>query len=395
MVLRTELAWDVVTERYLPLFALAGRRAPLGEAVWQVNRANSDQLEPAVDAMLAQERASASDTHPPLRDRIAQVEAAGRAGGPADPPDAGLPAVDLLSGGAGWLSVAEGELLAENHPLASWDEVVKRGVRQSTAATADRLGAWIRTQGRGDGGLESVLALIDDTSDGGVVARLSDGHGPESLAEAVDVLADPVISAMLATGAADVQLSWTGAARFVERGGAELQVAPRIEQTIAAGTSAPLRAWLAGLGVDTATSHVTAEVPQWLAAVSQMTGPWEGRRDVHLWSAGVLALPPLDKATIKENKQQISDKHQHPRLYAAAAEGLDAGRRLPGSLWWDAARIVGGGADGRMKIRLRFDLADAAPLEITATLESAPVDSAEQVGAAVAYLTAPKAPATR
>lgn len=257
MVLRTELAWDVVTERYLPLFALAGRRAPLGEAVWQVNRANSDQLEPAVDAMLAQERASASDTHPPLRDRIAQVEAAARAGGPAEPPDAGLPAVDLLSGGAGWLSVAEGELLAENHPLASWDEVVKRGVRQSTAATADRLGAWIRTQGRGDGGLESVLALIDDTSDGGVVARLSDGHGPESLAEAVDVLADPVIAAMLATGAADVQLSWTGAARFVERGGAELQVAPRIEQAIAAGTSAPLRAWLAGLGVDTATSHVT------------------------------------------------------------------------------------------------------------------------------------------
>lgn len=394
MLLRTGLAWDVVMESYLPLFALAERRAPLGEAVWQVNRANADQLEPAVDALLAQERANASDTHPPLRERIAQFEAAGSAGGPAEPPDAGLPAVDLLTGGAGWLSMAEGELLAENHTLVSWDEVVKRGMRQATAATADRLGAWIRTQRRGDGGLESVLGLIDDPSEGGVVARLAQGKGPQALAEVADLLADPIVSAMLTAGAADVQLSWTGAARFVQRDGTELQLAPRIEQAIVAGTSAPLRSWLAGLGVDTTASQVAAEVPQWLAAVSQMTGPWEGRRDVHLWSTGVLALPPLDKATIKENKQQISEKHQHPRLYAAAAEGLEAGRRLPGALWWDATRIVGGGAEGRMKMRLRFELVDAAPLEIAATLESAPVDSAEKVGAAVAYLAAPKVSAT-
>lgn len=209
-----------------------------------------------------------------------------------------------------------------------------------------------------------------------------------------DILANPITAALLASGAADVQLSWTGSARLTGRDGGYLEVNPLVEQAIAAGSSAWLRSWLAGQGVDVTTSYAVADVPQWLAAVSQMTGPWQGRRDVHLWSTGILALPPLDKATISENKSQLSDKHQHPRLYAAAAAGLAAGRQQPDALWWDAARITGGSIDGRMKIRMRFDLADAPPLELKATLETAPVDSAEDVGTAFAYLIAPKAPVT-
>lgn len=394
-LVRIKFAWQTVTESYLPLFSSAGLRAPVGEAVWQVNRANAAQLEAAVDTVLAQQRTSASDTHPPLRDRIAQFQAIGTNGQGAQSPDSAQPAIDLLAGGAGWLSAAEGELLAENLPLTGWDEVVRRGAQQTIAAAADRFGAWVRTQGRGDGGLASVLNLIDDTSEGGVVGQLAEGTGPQAVTQAAGILADPIIAALLAAGAADIQLSWTDEARLVDRTGAELQVTPRIEQAIAAGSSAPLHTWLTGLGVNVAASYAAADVPQWLAALSQMTGPWQGRRDVHLWSTGVLALPQLDKATIQENKQQFSDKHQHPRLYAAAVEGLDAGRRQPDALWLDASRIVGGGVRGKVKPQLWFDLADAPPVELTATLETATVDSIEDVGAAVAYLTAPKATVSR
>ena len=388
-LVRTELAWDVVLESYVPLFPLAGRRASLGEALWRMLRANAHELEAATDAALTAEKTSAADTHPPLRDRIARM--AQSQGAMASPADNDVPAVELLNGGAGWLTAAEGQLLAEDRPLASWDEVIARGVRQTVDSGADRLGAWLRTQRLGDGGLPSVLALIDDRSAGGLVNRLV-GTGPEARQEAIEALFDPVVAAMLDCGAAVVEPSWTGAARILERDGGELDVESRLGHAIDSGDSSALRSWLAGLGVDVAGARLAAGVPQWLAALSHVTGPWEGRRDVHLWSTGVLALPPLDKATVKENKEQISEKHQHPRLYRAAAEGLEAGRRLPGSLWWEAGRIVGGEASGRVKFRLRFELADAPPLELSATLESVAIDSAEEVGSAFAYLTAPKAP---
>lgn len=391
-LVQTSLAWDVLVDDYVPLFTQAGCRASLGEGVWHLTQANAAGLDQAVSTVLAQAPAARSDTHPPLRERIAHFEAAARTAPSLPSPDAAQPAVTLLGGGAGWLTAAEGELLAENLPLATWPEVVRRGAQQSIASSADRLGAWIRTQGRGDGGLASALALIDDHSGGGVVARLADGTGAAAVSEAAGVLADQVITALLAAGAADFRLSWTGEAQLVDRSGSSLEVIPRIEQAILAGSSTPLRDWLAGLGVNVHASYAAASVPQWLAAASQLTGPWEGRRDVHFWSTGVLALPPLDKATIKENKQQISEKHQHPRLYGAAAEGLAAGRAKPDALWWDASWIVGGDVSGTMKLRIRFDLIGRPPLELAATLESALVDSPESVGSAVVYLAAPKAP---
>lgn len=152
-----------------------------------------------------------------------------------------------------------------------------------------------------------------------------------------------------------------------------------------------MRAWLAGLGVDVANARARTDVPQWLAAASHLTGPWEGRRDVHLWTTGVLALPPLDKATINENKQQISDKHQYPRLYLARAEGIEAARRSPETLWWDADRIAGAEISMRMKNRLTFTLADGDTVAMATTIESAHVGSLDELGDAVRYLGAPRA----
>ena len=67
-----------------------------------------------------------------------------------------------------------------------------------------------------------------------------------------------------------------------------------------------------------------------------------------------------------------------------------AGRSLREALWWDASRITGGDVNGRLKLAVRFDLDDAEPLHLTGTLETATIDSPDDVAAAMLYLMAPK-----
>lgn len=391
-LLRADLAWEHTFENYVPLFELAGCRAPLGEALRQVIDANRSELEVAVDTIVANQRPSATDSHPPLRERIARVAAPVRAGASdTASADADHPATNLLTGGAAWLDAAEGQLLAQNRPLATWDEVITAGIRSSADAAADQLGASLRSLKLGDGGLDSVLRLIEDPAEGGIVRRVG-GDGPDAREDTIATVWNPIVSALLSVGAARVQPSWSGPADVVACNGSSLELDQRIGAAIDNRDSAALRGWLAETGVDVASARVASGggVERWLSAASQMTGPWDGRRDVHLWTTGILALPQLDKATVKENKDQFSDEHQHPRLYQAAAEGCEAGKSLPGSLWWDADRITGGDVTGRVKMKLRFDLSDGTALKLAATLETATVDSPEDVGAALLYLTAPK-----
>lgn len=374
-----ELTWQVLEDDYLSLFELAGRRASIREGMRSLLAANADRIEPAVARALAEERHRATDTHPPLRERIGRFEAAARAGGtgPAPTTEANLPAYELLSGGGAWLDDAEGQLAIQLFPLSSWDDVIVRAMRQQVDADAEQTAALARDAGLGDGSLHQLLSLIEKPD--------------EELDDLVDALFAPVLSAMLSAGAARVVPSWTTDAVFTASDGSELDIAERLASAARAHDGRELRAWLAGLGVDVANARARTDVPQWLAAASHLTGPWEGRRDVHLWTTGVLALPPLDKATINENKQQISDKHQHPRLYLARAEGIEAARRSPETLWWDADRIAGAEISMRMKNRLTFTLADGDTVAMATTIESAYVGSLDELGDAVRYLGAPRA----
>ncbi|NHB83662.1 M48 family metalloprotease [Tessaracoccus sp. HDW20] len=95
---RAAAAWEVVDEHYAELFEAAGYRACLSEAVAMVARANREDIDKAVEEDIATEKASAFDTHPPVRERIARFEAA-RGTGPRRTDDA--PALDLV-GGRGW-----------------------------------------------------------------------------------------------------------------------------------------------------------------------------------------------------------------------------------------------------------------------------------------------------
>lgn len=379
-LVRADIAWDILDEDYLPLFEFAGRRAPVREAMHCLLAANAAELEPAVTRYLTEEKRRATDTHPPLRDRIAHFDAAAQAGiaRPVGGPDDSTPAYELLTGGGPWLDTAEGELAIQQFPMATWDDVIVRGLRHQVDADAEQTSARARSLGMGSGSLHDLLSLIDSPEP---------GSEPE---EVVDTLAGPVLSAMLAAGAARVIPSWTGAARFTAPDGAELDIEERLAAGVRGRDSTGVRAWLAGLGIDVATARATTEVPQWLGAASHMTGPWEGRRDVHVWTTGVLALPPLDKATIKENKEQVSEKHQFPRLYLARAEGIEAARRSPDTLWWEATQISGTEVSLKMKNRFTFTLTDGGPVAMATTIESAYVDSLDQLAEAVRYLGAPK-----
>ena len=113
-------------------------------------------MDAAVERIIAEEKPDASDTHPPVRERIARFEAAGRAA--VDRTDANRPATDLLAGGSPWLDAAEGELLVQDRPLATWDEVITAGVRRGVESEADELGASMRAMKLGDGGLDTSCA---------------------------------------------------------------------------------------------------------------------------------------------------------------------------------------------------------------------------------------------
>lgn len=380
-LVRADLNWTVLEEDYLWLFELAGRRASVREAMHSLRTANAEELEPAVDRVLAEERQRASDTHPPVRERIAHFEAAARdgRGGPASTVEATLPAYELLTGGGAYLDSAEGELGVRQFPLSTWNDVIVRGVRQQVNADAERTSALARSHGLGDGSLHSLLSLIDNPD-----------QDPSEITEA---LIPPVLSAALATGNARVNPSWTTEATFSDADGADLDVAERVGAAVAARDTSDLRAWLAGMGVDVANSHATTDVPQWLAAASHVTGPWEGRRDVHLWTTGVLALPPLDKAIVKANKEQILDSHQHPRLYLARAEGIEAGRQSPQTLWWEEERIVSAQLKQKLRTSLELSLADGTLVAMAMTVQSAFVDSMEDFADSVRILDARRADA--
>ena len=78
----------------------------------------------------------------------------------------GVPTWFGLVSGRTWLDAAEGELLVQDRPLATWDEVITAGVRRGVESEADELGASMRAMKLGDGGLDSVLRLVDDHEPG-------------------------------------------------------------------------------------------------------------------------------------------------------------------------------------------------------------------------------------
>lgn len=381
-VLRAGIAEDILSEHLVSEFALAGRRASLGEGLRQILAANRAAIDEAVEEELAAEHTSGYDTHPAARERISRFDHASPAR--VDSLDGDAPALALLSGGSAWLDEAEGAFVASDLPLASWEEVATVFSARSLDDAASRVARSMVELGLGDGGLDSVLSLIDT---GNLVEQFSAEPGPEELDEAISMLCDVILAALFAVGKARVKVTWTGPHAIIPSDGSGIMTSERVAAAIEASDSTGLRTWLTGLGVDISTARPSGHIlSEWLGAVSHVEGPWEGRRDVHLFSDGILAMPALDEETIRENKEQIREKHQHARLYAVPERGAGSARALKDALWWDADAITGGQVGGTLRLRLSFLLDDGTELALHTTLESAFVPSPEDIGVAVAQL---------
>lgn len=134
-LLGIKLAWDLVVEERVSMFAAAKVRAPLYEAVARTLHAEEDGIERATERFLAEQRPRWDDSHPRLVDR---VEAISCLNVPPVPHDR-RPALVLVGGGGRWLAEAEAKILRWQWPLASWDEVVTNWARATLPERMDRL----------------------------------------------------------------------------------------------------------------------------------------------------------------------------------------------------------------------------------------------------------------
>ena len=128
------LAFEVLNEHFVPLFEGAGRRASLSEGVRALMDAHHDDFVTAFEREgVEPSHGHAGDTHPPTHDRLRALAASPvTASVPSDP----RPSVSLLTGERSWLDAAEASLLITPLPLASWEEVVRDGMRSAEIQSA-------------------------------------------------------------------------------------------------------------------------------------------------------------------------------------------------------------------------------------------------------------------
>ncbi len=367
-----DAAWGLLNDNYVSLFELAGARASLTDGLTQVLEANAPGLGAATDQYLAGEKRRGDDTHPPVRERIAALESTRSVGHPLD--GGGRPARVLLDDGDAWLARAEGELMVQDLPLASWAEVVESSGAQAAAASAGEIMHHLASAGaveRRD--LSSVLALLDRGEQQPFGSWFAPrAKGEELHATAHEVLSTLVEAALVGAGTARHTLQWNGPWQVVDSSGTPVDTEAVAQSALTSPDgSAQLRAWLAARDID-ADSVPGDRVqlrPYLLAATTLMTGPWEGRRDGYVWSTGLLFLEPGPEATSRVPGAQ-SRVRQEERVGRTVAEGLDALRARPDAVWIDAGDVVAARVKGLVDPKVDLRLADGTVLELRGKVDS-------------------------
>ncbi len=247
----TSLAWSTLARDYVPLFDDARLRASLTEGLRQLVAANREGLAAATDEVLAHERPSWSDTHPPTSERIAAFLAAGVAA-PATAqgaPDAGRPAADLVA--EGWLDRAESRLLVQPRPLASWREVVAAGLARQGRENAQEVMKALRSSGHPADSYADVIELV--TADPSVGRSFTESQDPAAIRGAAEsVLAGAVVAALVEGGRVSAVESWDGPWLLVDTTtGEDVMISDRVADALDSPEgSASLREWLVLHGAD-------------------------------------------------------------------------------------------------------------------------------------------------
>ena len=253
-IVTTDLAWGALNRDYVGLFPMAGARASLSHGLKEFMEANSEGLERATSEVLAAERPSWRDTHPPTATRIEAFLAAATESAPAAPDGiaADEPATALVE--PGWLDEAEGSLLVHRLPLTTWSEVVTRAIGSGVTAEVKELSDRLAVGGvRGVGTYGQLVETV--LREPSVCRTLTMTTATSFDAEsdrstAAGVLNQAVAAALVAGRGARVAESWDGPWRLVDvHSGEVLEVGPRVEAAMASEQGgADLLDWLAERG---------------------------------------------------------------------------------------------------------------------------------------------------
>lgn len=233
-------AWGHFVSHYAGLGMDLGRRpAPLLEGF--ASLLDDPEVRTQLEEIRGEEpdgTASRYDTHPPLAQRIARIEAL--------PPQASArPAGPLLARRAETLAAFE-EITFEGSDLTAtpWPEVV-------AAASADHVRRRRHALGRLAGSEATFASFVQRISHRGPLGLL-DGPADEERDVVASLLADAAADVLVSRDAATFVLDWAGPARLVAPDGRPIDPGPALEELSGSGDGRPFLAWLAEHGIDEA-----------------------------------------------------------------------------------------------------------------------------------------------
>jgi Zn-dependent protease with chaperone function len=373
-------AWTILTEQYLPLSGPARRRPSLADGLRNLLAARAMEL----DAAPPPPPASRFDAHPPAPERVGRLSAL--------PPGAArarrAPAVTLLAGEEATIPDLERHVLVDDDPPAGWAEIAElagQAEQERVAAVVARaaLAAGVPEPVTLDGLLDALArgagpAIVDPL----LAPGLSPAQRPVvAVRLARDCLAAVVGVAMLRSGLARFRLDWTGPSRLERRGvgggwaawdGAEL-----ITEAATSPTGvAPLRTWLAHLGVDLTSPIDPAPEPppRPLSAFAdaELNGPFGPRPvDLLVFTTGVLLVPaPTITAWRRVGRwlTRRTERAATDRIVRLAERAGTAPEEVDGG-WWipDDAISHAQLRERRIGFELLLRLQDGSGAVVTAT----------------------------
>jgi Zn-dependent protease with chaperone function len=346
-----DAAWTTYINEYVA-WGLDTGAAPAGIVRHFTDMLNARDID-LLDGPAPDRPASRWDSHPPIAARVAAIEAL------ADPtlstaPDH-RPAHALIPDMTDLLAGAEGELFdLGDRDVLSFDAYTSRAGRLLMQERADRL---YRGAGRladdAHPGLATVLALdMSGRHDELVRAALG---GPADLARLVhpeeeyrQLVRDAVRGAVVDSGIADWDVSWSDGVRLVGSHGGPVRITDAVD-ALQRGDAEAARAALDALGVDVHGSGVVGAAD--VGGDAEFTGAVTNiivngkRRDVIVLSTGLVFTPPCAWAM---QSWPASENRLRRRLGQSPRELI----ATPGHAFMPLESVAS--ADMKVGLRVRF-----------------------------------------
>ncbi|EAQ00012.1 hypothetical protein JNB_07574 [Janibacter sp. HTCC2649] len=255
-VVDADLGMSVYLQSHFALTGPAARRAPIAQGLIKTMSARSVLIDSAAtDVLNSDSTGDWSDTHPPIRARIAAFEAM-PAGTAVAPADGDSPAYELLDGGIAAFDPIELQLTGDSDPVASWDEVVDIAGRAistgRTNAYLDETGLRARARTIGE-----VIALAPHIETRAAFGPLVPSDVPAMQRDEVagqqvtDFVTSSIAATLTASGLARFVVDWSELWDLVHIDGREIRLRDRVAAVVTDPAKIDeLTAYVRELGLD-------------------------------------------------------------------------------------------------------------------------------------------------